>query len=77
VTTLQPERPLIVVGVERRAPWYLPRRADADRALLGELLARITPETPCDLYVVILDGDARALRKRLRRVGDALVFERR
>ena len=76
VTSLQPERPLIVVGVERRAPWYQPRRADADRALLGELLTRITPETPCDLYVVILDGDARALKKRLRGVGDALVFER-
>lgn len=77
VTTLLPERPFVLVAIERDAPWWKLRPTDADQRLLGTLLAQVGLSFDCDLWMVVLDGETKWLRKKLDEAGAGTVYERR
>ena len=52
-------------------------RADADQQLLGALLERVALSFDCDLWMVLLDGETRWLRKKLKVAGVEAAYERR
>ena len=77
MTTLLPERPFVLVAIERDAPWWKLRPTDADQRLLGTLLAQVGLSFDCDLWMVVLDGETKWLRKKLDEAGAGTVYERR
>lgn len=76
VTTLLPERPFVLVAVERDAPWWKLRGTNADGKLLGALLERLTLSFDCDLWIAVLDGETRWLAKKLDGAGVPAAYER-
>lgn len=70
-----PDRPLHVLGVAARAPWYKFRSDDADSKLLHRLVNEL--EFPSETFVVILGRRFSKTAKELKGMPSALIYERR
>lgn len=69
-----PEQPLYVLGVVPYVKWY----ANYDDKRAQDLLERLTTKVnfPGETYVIVLWGAAKPLYKVLRRVPNAIIFDR-
>lgn len=67
-----PERPLYVLGVERRVPWWRPGARKLGRALQQELVEQL--ETPGECFILALNGCNKRTWRLFSRVPGALVL---
>lgn len=67
-----PERPLYVLGVERRVPWWRGRGAKLGRALQDELVDQL--EMPGECFILALNGQRRRTWQLFRRVAGSQIL---
>jgi hypothetical protein len=66
--------PMYIVAIERATTWWRPERRDRDGQLVRELVDQF--ELPGEVLAVALAGPTRWLRRRMTKLGGALVYAR-